>query len=196
MNTYKVFFRRILSKGSYVGNEVIKRATIINKLNNIFDDDDSENYEVIFNESQIDDIRLFKYCANARKSTEGFNIYGIDIRNIEALCDYEGNLHMKHDSTINKESQYICHFLGNQYGINLSDIEKGKVEKIKYKLKEKFNLENDEKLSEFLRHEYMIPMQNEWLKCSKLISEYYSCKKEEGFKELCIKNNIDIPENI
>ncbi|WP_338433238.1 hypothetical protein [Clostridium tyrobutyricum] len=200
MNFYKMYFRKVPSKGYYVALKVIEKSYKLNRLNNISEDDDSENYEIIFTEEQINDIRLFKHCANVfpgSKGIEGFDIYGVDIRIIEAECEYEGNLHMNNsiccNTKINKESQYICHFLGNQYQIHLSDKEKENVKKIKDILKEKFHLDNDIKLGEFLRREYMIPMQDEWGRCSKLISKYYVDKKTERFKELCEKNNIDLP---
>lgn len=203
MKFYKIYFRKVASKGYYVALELIERAYKVNKLDNIFEDDDSENYEVIFTEKQINDIRLFKHCAGVfpgAKSVEGFDVYGVDIRIIEGTCVYEGNLHMNnsdyHNMKINKESEYICHFLGNQYQIHLSDHEKENVEKIKDMLRKRFHLESDENLAEILRHKYMIPMQNEWRKCSELISNYYIDRKTEVFKELCIKNNINIPNNL
>lgn len=205
MDFYKVYFKKAPSKGYYVALKVMEKAYKLNRLNNIFEDDDSENYEVIFTDKQIDDIRFFTYCTSPTisKSIEGFDIYGVDIRIIESECEYEGNLHIinkyhnyNYDTKINKESQYIGHFLGNVCQINLSDKEMANVVKIKDVLKEKFCLENDTKLGEFLRHKYMIPMQDEWVKCSKLISKYYMDKKTEEFKKLCKENNIDMPNNL
>lgn len=203
VDLYKTYFRKVPNKGYYVALEVVERAYQVNKLENLIEDDDSQNYEVIFTEKQVNDMRLFRHCASSfpgTKTTEGFDVYGVDIRIIESTCAYEGNLHMKtfdyKEVKPNEESVYICHFLGNQYQIKLSDTEKENVEKIKSMLKERFHLENDEKLAEFLRHKYMMPMQDEWKKSSDFMSIYYKDIWSERCKELCEKNNINIPSNL
>lgn len=168
-------------KGFYLACEIAKRAYKYTIMENLFPDDDSENYEVIFTEDQIHEMELLLACYSNfpnRQTLSGVDIFNIDIRKIEGFCSYDGNLSLHNFGGANRvpgyihpESLEIAHFYNVQTKM-LFEEEHEQCREVIEILKERLKFATGVKLAEFLRHQYMIPMQREYRKCISYLSEY------------------------
>lgn len=183
--------RKVPRKSYYVGLELMKRAYKYKKLDNLFEDDDSENYEVTFTNEQAIETAIFEYCTHqffpGDKGPGGFDIYGVDIRKIEANCRYKGNAHdyvYTSWQTAIEDSKFIARFMGDQGKIVLNEHEKQVIKEIKTKIMLKYNYSNEGEVAKFLRDNYMIKMQKYW----NSIQDFLAKQRHEQQ----IKDNIKI----
>lgn len=166
-------------KGFYLACEIAKRAFKYTILENLFPDDDSENHEVIFTEEQIHEMELLLGCYSNfpnRQTLSGIDIFNMDIRKIEGFCFYDGNLSLHNFGGANRmpgyihsESLEIAHFYNVQTKM-LFEEEHEQCREVIGILKERLSFATDAELAKFLRHEYMIPMQREYRKCTSYLS--------------------------
>jgi hypothetical protein len=202
MDLFKMYFKRIPMKWYYVACEVAKRAYKHNIIENIFEDDGSENHEVIFTKAQWKDAALLWHCLKADRNGNtiaGFSIYDVDIRRVEGFCEYEGNLHLNGIKALNgkmfKESQYVAHFLGNQFKIDLVPNARNNAREVIEILKKRLVIKDESQLAKLLRDKYMVPMENEWRKCQKYIIGNYEDSRAQCNKiydELILEGKVPL----
>lgn len=172
---YRIYYTKSIKKKYYIGHEISSRARKHKILNNIFPDDDSENNIAVFDEKQTRDMVLaydtimpFIYQDSG---IEGYNIYGVEARDILKACEnfkgynmdyrqeYNYNSYMLKDSNFILYAEEVRNYLMKMLGISSKNI-----------------------LGKLIMHEIIKPIQAEHERCLRFIVDS-NIRNELNIKE-------------